>query len=83
MPEAVYLSIRCLTCERIDRTSVGLELTKREREETAESFVWYAARSCRDRHAGVEAVFSDHPRRIIFSRPRWPRFLRRGVRWVE
>ncbi len=78
MPEAaVYLEIRCLQpgCE-IERwplsTSVGIHLTDSDREETAEAFVWFQARTCRERHAaGVEARFSDDPdRRILFSQSR-------------
>jgi hypothetical protein len=73
MPEAVYLAVRCLQsgCDMGEaKSSVGLEMTDRERLDTAESAVWFSHRFCRDKHAaGVEAVFSDDPaRRILFSR---------------
>ena len=72
MPEAVYLTVRCLEpgCDLGEhRSSVGWGMTDAERLDTAESYVWFCARSCRTRHgAGVEARFSDDPdRRILFS----------------
>lgn len=73
-PPAVYLRLRCLEpgCRLGEPScSVGLELDDDERLKTAEGFVTYAARGCRLRHkAGVEARFSDDPRRILFSKRR-------------
>lgn len=73
MPEAVILTVRCLQ-DRCDlgehTTSVGLDLDDEQRMQTAEHFVNYAARRCRNHHAaGVEARFSDDTgRAIVFSK---------------
>lgn len=73
MPEAVILTLKCLEhgCDLGEPTSsVGLNLDDPERMQTAEAFVNYAARRCRNKHAaGVEARFSDDVERsIIFSK---------------
>jgi hypothetical protein len=72
MPDAVVMVVRCLEpgCDAGEhRSSVGIEMDDQMRMDSAECFVNFAARHCRNRHAaGVEVSFSDDTRKIVFSK---------------
>lgn len=83
-PEAVYLTLRCLTdgcATRGDDTStigkgfacsVGYGMDDTEKMATAIGYIEHAGASCRRRHHVMEASFSDDPHRMITFPPAPP-----------